>query len=154
MGDRSALFSAALSGLEKDEAIVVIRGSGVYETEPVGPGDQDPYWNAVLEVDTSRSPRSLLESCLRLEKDLGRVRGARWGPRLIDLDLLLFEDLEIREPDLEVPHPRLTERSFVLLPLADLIPGRVVKGKTILEWLERCGPVEKNRIRESLWPWR
>jgi len=153
LGDREVLFSSAVAGFEADGESRPVRSSAVYETEAVGPGEQDPYWNAVLEIETRRSPESLLDFCLSLEARLGRVRGERWGPRLIDLDLLLFEDLVIREENLQVPHPRLTERSFVLLPLADLVPDRKVGGRTVSEWLDRCGAVAVKRIRETLGEW-
>jgi len=154
LGDRSVSFRAALEELRKDPRIVFCRGSRIYETEPVGPGDQEPYWNAVLELETSCQPLSLLNACLRIEDLLGRKRAERWGPRVIDLDLLLYEGVRLSQEDIELPHPRLTTRSFVLLPLADLIPEMMVAGKSVCDWLERCEPFEKKIVRESLWPWR
>lgn len=154
LGDREASFAAALHAFEADPQVDPVRGSAVYETEPVGPGDQERYWNAVLEAETTLPPRRLLERCLAIETALGRVRRERWGARPIDLDILLYGDLRIREEGLEIPHPLLHQRSFVLLPLADLAPARRVKGRTVFEWLECCGPVDAVRVRESLWPWR
>src|SRR5690606_17242977 len=97
--------------------------------------DQPDFLNAVAEVETRRSPRGLLELCLKTETDLHRVRDQRWGPRSIDLDILLFGDLTVDEPGLAIPHPRLTERAFALVPLAELAPELVVAGLPVTEWL-------------------
>lgn len=97
--------------------------SPVYETEPVGgPQDQQAYLNVVVELETSLSPRELLAVCHRLEAAAERVRAERWGPRTLDVDVLLVGDLSVEEADLVVPHPRMWERRFVLAPLADLAP--------------------------------
>lgn len=121
LGDRWANLRAAVAGLPD-----VIAVSGVYETDPVGgPPGQDPYLNAVVELDTELSPRQLLELAWRLEDESGRVRGERWGPRPLDVDVLMVGDLVVDEPELTVPHPRLRERSFVLVPLADVAPDLV-----------------------------
>jgi 2-amino-4-hydroxy-6-hydroxymethyldihydropteridine diphosphokinase len=104
----------------------VVAVSPVYETEPVGgPPGQDRYLNLVVELDSERSPRELLEIAHRLEEDAGRVRTVRNGPRTLDVDVLLVGDLVVDEPDLVVPHPRLWERRFVVAPLSDLAPGLV-----------------------------
>lgn len=103
--------------------------SPLYETEPVGgPENQDAYLNAVVELDTTRSPRQLLELARSLEAAAGRVRGERWGPRTLDVDVLLAGSLEVDESDLVVPHPRMWERRFVLAPLSDLAPELVPGG--------------------------
>jgi 2-amino-4-hydroxy-6-hydroxymethyldihydropteridine diphosphokinase len=121
MGDRRAFLREALSDLPD-----VVAVSRVYETDPVGgPPDQDKYLNLVVELDTDRSPRELLGIAHRLETAAGRVRGERWGSRTLDIDVLLVGDLEVAEPDLEVPHPRMRERAFVLIPLHDLAPELV-----------------------------
>ena len=121
LGDRWATLRAAVAGLRAADRVVAV--SPVYETEPVGgPGGQGAYLNAVVELDTARSPRELLELCRRLEADAGRVRLERWGPRTLDVDVLLVGDLAVDEPDLVVPHPRMWERRFVVAPLADLAP--------------------------------
>jgi 2-amino-4-hydroxy-6-hydroxymethyldihydropteridine diphosphokinase len=118
LGDREAILRAAVAALED-----VVAVSPVYETAPVGgPGGQGPYLNAVVELDTRRSPRELLEVCRRAEAAAGRIREERWGARTLDVDVLLVGDLVVDEPDLVVPHPRLWERRFVLAPLADLAP--------------------------------
>lgn len=121
LGDRWAHLRAAVAGLPD-----VVAVSSVYETEAVGgPPGQGPYLNAVVELDTELSPRRLLEVARRLEEVAGRVRSERWGPRPLDVDVLLVGDLAVDEPDLQIPHPRLWERTFVLAPLADLAPELV-----------------------------
>ena len=106
------------------------RVSTLRETEPVGYVDQPPFLNGVAEVETDLTPRALLERLLEIERELGRKRnGVRYGPRTLDLDLLLYEDVEIDEPGLTLPHPRMHERRFVLEPLAELAPDLVVPGR-------------------------
>jgi 2-amino-4-hydroxy-6-hydroxymethyldihydropteridine diphosphokinase len=119
LGDRLENLIRAVRLLE-ERGVAVRRSSRVYETEPVGGPQQPDYLNAVVEVDAQGSARDLLDACLRIEDDMGRVRDERWGPRVIDLDVLTFGDEEIDEPDLQVPHPRIHERGFVLIPLLEL----------------------------------
>ena len=124
LGDRWAALRAAVAAMPD-----VVAVSPVYETEPVGgPSGQPPYLNLVVELDTERTPRQLLETARRLEAAAGRVREERWGPRPLDVDVLLVDDLMVDEPDLQVPHPRMAERRFVLAPLADLAPELVPAG--------------------------
>ena len=124
LGDRLATLERAVALLSAQGDVVAV--SPVYETEPVGgPADQGPYLNAVVELSTADSARSLLERCHALEEDAGRVRTVRDGPRTLDADVLVVGDERIDEPDLVVPHPRMSERRFVLVPLADLAPGLV-----------------------------
>ena len=134
MGDRRTLIRKALERLKP------LRVSSLLETEPWGRTDQPRFINTVAEIATDLHARALLDRILGIERGLGRVRGERWGPRTIDLDLLLFNDLEIREEGLEVPHPRLAQRRFVLQGLADLCPARRVPGdgRTVRELLEAC----------------
>jgi 2-amino-4-hydroxy-6-hydroxymethyldihydropteridine diphosphokinase len=133
LGDREAML------LRAAEAIEAVRLSPVIETEPWGYADQPRFLNAVAELETELSPRELLELLLDVERRLGRTReGPRFGPRTIDLDLLLYGDEMIDEPGLQVPHPRLEERRFVLEPLAALVPERKIPGNgTIQEALAR-----------------
>ncbi len=119
VGDRLANLARAVSLLDGREDITVVRSSRVYETDPVGPPQPD-YLNAVVEVETTLGPDDLLRACLDVERAMGRERGERWGPRLIDLDVLTFGDETIDEPGLVVPHPRMHERGFVLIPLLEL----------------------------------
>jgi len=103
----------------------LIRISPVYETDPVGPPGQGPYLNMVVELSTDRSPRQLLAVARAAEDAAGRVRTIRWGPRTLDVDVLLVGDQYVNDPDLVVPHPRMWDRPFVLIPLADLAPDLV-----------------------------
>ncbi len=119
LGDRLANLRRALEALEA-HGVRTRRSSRVYETDPVGGPEQPDYLNAVIEVEIAGSARDLLSACLEVEEQMGRVREDRWGPRVIDLDVLTFDDQEIDEPDLQVPHPRIHERAFVLIPLLEL----------------------------------
>jgi 2-amino-4-hydroxy-6-hydroxymethyldihydropteridine diphosphokinase len=121
LGDRVGHIEAAIDRLRADADLEVVERSPIYETEPVGGPPQGDYLNAALLVLTSLEGRALLERLLAVEASLGRVRAERNGPRTIDLDLLWIEGERISEPGLEVPHPRLGERSFALRPLLDLV---------------------------------
>jgi 2-amino-4-hydroxy-6-hydroxymethyldihydropteridine diphosphokinase len=129
LGDREAVIRGALELLAKEPGVDVVRVSSLRETEPVGYTAQPHFLNGVAEVRTTLGPRELLSALLRIEAALGRERrGPQFGPRTIDLDLLLVDDLVVDEPGLTVPHPRLHERRFALEPLAELDPGLVVPG--------------------------
>ena len=125
LGDRLAHLQAAIDGLAATPDVHVVAVSRVYETAPVGGPPQDDYLNAVVAVDTTLGPRELLAVAQRLESDARRVRATRWGPRTLDVDVLVVGDERVDEPDLVVPHPRMTERAFVLVPLADVAPELV-----------------------------
>lgn len=125
LGDRERHLRDAVASLGP----MVRRVSPVYETEPVGgPPGQGPYLNIVVEIDTDLTPRELLAVCHRLEAAAGRVRAERWGPRTLDVDILLIDGVTVDEADLIVPHPRMWERRFVVAPLADLAPEVVPPG--------------------------
>lgn len=144
LGDRRRFLTDAVAALRRADRVVAV--SPVYETAPEGgPRSQGPYLNAVVELDTERTPRELLDLCRALETDAGRVRAERWGPRTLDVDVLLVDDLEVDEPDLQVPHPRMWERRFVLAPLADLAPELVPDGweQSVGGIAERQGPLEE-----------
>jgi len=121
LDDRLALLQGAVDGLFAADGVTVVAVSPVYETDPIGP-DQPDYLNVVVAIDTARSARDLLGLAQALERAAHRVRGERWGPRTLDVDVLLVGDEQLHEPDLEVPHPRMHERAFVRLPLADIAP--------------------------------
>ena len=129
IGDREQTMRRALDLLDADPELEVVAVSRFRETAPVGVVDQPPFLNAAAAIETALGPRELLGRLLVVERSLGRRRGARWGPRTIDLDLLVHGDLVVDEEGLHVPHPRLHERRFVLEPLADLAPALVVPGR-------------------------
>ncbi|QYM78512.1 2-amino-4-hydroxy-6-hydroxymethyldihydropteridine diphosphokinase [Horticoccus luteus] len=121
LGDRAATLAAALERLRAAPGIAVLAASSIYETAPVGPVDQPNFLNLVAGVETTLTPEALLALLLDVEHAFGRVRSERWGPRTLDLDLLAFEGQTRRTADLQLPHPRMLERSFVLVPLAELL---------------------------------
>jgi 2-amino-4-hydroxy-6-hydroxymethyldihydropteridine diphosphokinase len=129
LGDRESHLRRALDLLAAEDGIEVLAVSGLRETEPVGPVEQGPFLNGAVQVSTELPPRELLERLLDVEQRLGRVRVERFGPRTIDLDLLVYGDEVVEEPGLTLPHPRLHERRFALEPLAELAPALVVPGR-------------------------
>ena len=138
LGDREATLRAAVDALGAEEGVEVVAVSTLRETEPVGVGEQPRFLNGVVALETTLAARELLDLLLALEQRFGRVRvSGEHGPRKLDLDLLLYGDEEIDEPELHVPHPLLHERRFVLEPLAELAPGLVVPGRGDVESLLR-----------------
>jgi 2-amino-4-hydroxy-6-hydroxymethyldihydropteridine diphosphokinase len=139
LGDREAMIRSALEALHALPDTDLVRASSLYDTEAVGGPEQPNYLNAAAQLDTELSARQLLWNLQLIERRLGRVRAERWGPRVIDLDLLLYGAQIIDEPDLQVPHPELTNRSFVLVPLVELDPLLVhpATGETLVAHLSR-----------------
>jgi 2-amino-4-hydroxy-6-hydroxymethyldihydropteridine diphosphokinase len=135
LGDPQNAMASALQAIDADPRTNVVTVSSVYRTPPWGKTDQPDFLNAVAGIETGLSPRELLDLCLNAEKGLKRVRAERWGPRTIDIDILLFDDRTIEEPGLEVPHPRMTQRAFVLLPLAEIAPDLKIGAKTAAQFL-------------------
>lgn len=127
LGDRLRALQRAVELLDSRPGIDVVRSSRVYETDPVGP-QQPAYLNAVVEIRTELEPHGLLKEAQAVEDELGRVRAERWGPRTIDVDVLTFDERTVDEPDLVVPHPRMHERGFVLVPLGELDPDPMLPG--------------------------
>jgi len=125
LGDRLGFLQSAVTALAATEGIEVVGVSGVYATEPVGGPAQGPYLNAVVALDTVLSATELLDVAQRIEAAAGRVRAERWGPRQLDIDVLLVGDERVATDRLSLPHPRLWERGFVLAPLADVAPDLV-----------------------------
>lgn len=120
LGDRREILTRAVRDIPDKHAV-----SGLYETAPIGGPSQGAFLNLVVEIHTSVSPYELLTICQQLETSAGRVRTERWGPRTLDVDVLLHGDLTLNDPELTIPHPRMKERAFVLFPLADLAPELV-----------------------------
>jgi 2-amino-4-hydroxy-6-hydroxymethyldihydropteridine diphosphokinase len=135
LGDREGTIRTALAALDARPDVAVVAVSTLRETDPVGYLDQPRFLNGAAALETELGPRELLDALLEVERELGRVRGEgpRFGPRPIDLDLLLHGDLVLDEPGLVVPHPRLHERLFALEPLAELDPALVVPGRGAVE---------------------
>ncbi|RNB82829.1 2-amino-4-hydroxy-6-hydroxymethyldihydropteridine diphosphokinase [Brevibacillus fluminis] len=139
IGEREHNLLGAVKGLQTIEGITVVDLSAVYETDPVGYTDQAAFLNMAVEIETSLSPEALLESVLRLEQELGRVRIIRWGPRTIDIDILLYGEESVALPHLQIPHPEMTGRAFVLVPLNDIFDhAQLIKGKLLKQWLEQA----------------
>ncbi len=147
LGDRAGNLQMALSELAQMPTMKITQVSSLYETAPVGVTAQPDFLNAVAALETLLPALELLTVFLHLEKQIGRVRTFRWGPRVIDLDLLLYGNEQVSLPSLTVPHPRLRERAFVLVPLAEIAPELVLPGgtKTVKEFADYfCG---KGNIR-------
>ena len=123
MGDRYEYLKKAVLLLENQEKITVVNTSSIYETDPVGFTDQDQFLNMAVQVSTSLKPLELLDECLKIEEQLGRKREIRWGPRTLDLDILLYNQEDIETEKLTIPHPRMSERAFVILPLLEMNPN-------------------------------
>ena len=137
LGEREAQIRLALDDLARLPESRLVRASSLYDSEPVGDVDQPNFLNAVAELETELTAPQLLWNLLLIERRLGRTRTRRWGPRTIDLDLLLYGPLVVEEPDLQIPHPEMTRRSFVLVPLVELDPLLVhpVTGETLITHL-------------------
>ncbi len=136
LGDVPATLERALAALEAGGARISARSSN-WKTPPWGKTDQPAFVNACVLVETALGPRALLDLCLAVETALGRRREVKWGPRAIDLDVLDHDGQRIDEPGLTLPHPHLTERAFVLVPLAEIVPDRVVAGARVREHLAK-----------------
>ncbi|KLV22240.1 2-amino-4-hydroxy-6-hydroxymethyldihydropteridine diphosphokinase [Niallia circulans] len=132
IGNRLEYIHEAVQMLHNQEEIKVVNISSVYETDPVGYEEQALFLNIVIQVETSLNPCSLLEQCQNIESELGRKRIIRWGPRTIDLDILLYNQENIVSEKLIIPHPRIEERAFVLVPLIEIAPDIKLPNKPIL----------------------
>lgn len=132
LGDRLATLQQAIDLLAAEPGIVVQRTSRVWETEPLGGPEQPDFLNVVAEIETVLEPSDLLAATNRVEAALGRTRDIRWGPRTIDIDILLIDGLTIHDDRLTIPHPRMHERAFVVMPLLELIPDPVLPDNTRL----------------------
>jgi 2-amino-4-hydroxy-6-hydroxymethyldihydropteridine diphosphokinase len=147
IGDREAFLAAACQKLSAQPGVKLICSSSLYETEPVGYRDQGWFLNQVVEVRTTLRPGQLLAVIHEIENKLGRKRLIRWGPRVIDLDILLYDSLSIETEDLVIPHPRIYERSFVLVPLQEIAPDLVhpdgLTTREHLKLLQEGGAAEK-----------
>jgi 2-amino-4-hydroxy-6-hydroxymethyldihydropteridine diphosphokinase len=150
VGDARATLDKAVELLCDGQEVRLLARSSDYRTPPWGDENQAPFVNLCIEVETSLTPRALLARAQQVERSLGRVRAKdrRWGPRTADLDILAYDEVALDEPDLKLPHPRLFERAFVLVPLAEIAPDRLIGGirvrdalaRTNTSGIERLGP--------------
>lgn len=138
IGDPRAAMAAALQALDGRDDCRVLAVSRLYRTPPWGKIDQADFFNSCALIETRLSPKDLLDLCLSIERGMKRVRLERWGPRTIDIDVLTYGDRQVHEEGLDVPHPRMVERGFVLMPLADIAPDLIVLGKTVSAWLDQA----------------
>jgi 2-amino-4-hydroxy-6-hydroxymethyldihydropteridine diphosphokinase len=137
LGDKRAMLHEALRRLDETDGVRVAARSGFYRTPPWGKTDQDWFLNAAAAVETDLPPHELLAVCLDVERTIGRVRDEKWGPRLIDIDLLTYDGRELADETLTLPHPHLTQRAFVLVPLAEIAPDLMIGGSSVTEALAR-----------------
>ena len=153
LGERETLIRLALDDLGRLPQTQLERVSSLYDTEPVGEVEQPNFLNAVAQIDTELPPRQLLWNLQLIERRLGRTPGRRWGPRTMDLDLLLYGGEVVDEPELQVPHPELSRRAFVLVPLIELDPHRVhpVSGEKLATLLSRLETGPRVRRTTKVW---
>lgn len=137
VGDMGSMLDRAVAGLDATPGIAVAARSCDYRTPPWGRTDQPWFLNGALAVDTSLDPYGLLDACLSVERDLGRVRAERWGPRLIDIDVLAIEGAVVDDERLMLPHRHVRERAFVLVPLAEIAPDLVIGGERVADALAK-----------------
>ncbi|MCL4439621.1 2-amino-4-hydroxy-6-hydroxymethyldihydropteridine pyrophosphokinase [Desulforamulus profundi] len=150
LGDKASYLEGALAWLAGTPGIQLVRVASLYQTAPWGKTDQDWFLNTVAEVATDLSPTELLQALLDIEKNLGRTRDVKWGPRTIDLDLLLYGKEQVDLPGLRVPHPRLAERAFVLVPLAELCPDMILPEGPVKELAERAATGQAIKKMEQI----
>jgi 2-amino-4-hydroxy-6-hydroxymethyldihydropteridine diphosphokinase len=148
LGDVRDTLDRAIATFCDDAAVRLLARSADYRTPPWGRTDQPPFINCAITVETALPPRALLQRALDVERAFGRHRadGERWGPRTLDIDILVYDDVTLDEPDLVLPHPRLLERAFVLVPLAEIRPDLTVHGVRVAEALERTDTMGIERL--------
>lgn len=150
MGDRETYLSSAVKLLDNYENITVTNKSKIYETKAWGYTDQADFLNMCIEIKTSLNEYELLKVCQEVELKLSRERIIRWGPRTIDVDILFFNDIILNNEDLHIPHPRISERAFVLIPLMDINKNLLIKGKVIGEYLNSLTNEERDEVKEYI----
>jgi 2-amino-4-hydroxy-6-hydroxymethyldihydropteridine diphosphokinase len=149
MGDRKQNILAAIDKMNANTQITVKKISSIYETEPYGLKNQANYLNGVVEISTNLSPEELLDACLLIEKELGRTRNVHWGPRTIDIDLLIYHNATLSLPKLILPHPYLALRRFVLVPMLNITNAVILNGCNVQQLLDVCSDDGKVEIYEE-----
>ena len=139
LNDRLGLLREAVRLIGQTEGCLLTAQSGLYETEPVGYTDQGLFLNMAVRVETCLLPEELLQKLQQIEEKLGRTREIRWGPRTLDIDILLYDRLQQNSPRLTLPHPRMLERAFVLVPLKEIFREETLFGRSLEQWIEGCG---------------
>ncbi|WP_040677194.1 2-amino-4-hydroxy-6-hydroxymethyldihydropteridine diphosphokinase [Rhizobium mesoamericanum] len=138
LGQPVHAMAVALRALDKRADCQVAAVSRLYRTPPWGKTDQSYFFNACAAIETTLGPEALLDVCLDIERGMKRERIERWGPRTLDIDILTYADVVLSAPRLELPHPRMTDRGFVLMPLSDFAPNLLVHGTTVRDWLAKA----------------
>ena len=151
LGNREETLREAVRRLAAADGVETLAVSSLYETEPWGKKDQPSFLNIAVSLQTTLSPEELLALTQAVETELGRVRHERWGPRTIDVDILHVEGVKRNSPTLTLPHPYMTERAFVLVPLAEIAPMLMIHGKTIEAWRESAGNTGVVCVAEIGW---
>lgn len=146
MGDKTANINRAIALLTASGEVRLVARSADYATPPWGKTDQDWFVNAAMSVKTMLAPHDLLARCKQIERDMGRVEIERWGPRVIDLDVLVYRDTILNTPDLTLPHPHIGARAFVLGPLMDIAPDLVIGGRTVRELYDAVDKTGMERL--------
>lgn len=148
LGDRLANLADAVARLESEPNITVTAKSALYRTVPVGPVAQDDFINGAVRITTNLAPEDVMKICLSIEASMGRdrTRAVRWGPRLIDIDIILFDDLVTNSETLILPHPRFRERAFVLIPLVDIAPDWRFEGQSLAALAQRIDQTGVERL--------
>ncbi|MFC3094868.1 2-amino-4-hydroxy-6-hydroxymethyldihydropteridine diphosphokinase [Alteromonas sediminis] len=150
MGNSVRTLQEAVDSLTADEQTHLVALSSFYQSAPMGPQDQPDYINAVCQISTTHSPEALLSLCQRIENQYGRERhpDERWGPRTLDVDILLFGEEAVNTPDLTIPHAGLADREFVLVPLFELVPSLIMpNGQPLAKWVSACSLDGLRRLR-------
>ena len=141
IGDREASLREAIKFLKNHSSIKISKISSLYESEPVGPVKQGNFYNMVVEIETELTPENLLSVCQLIEQRLKRKKTVKWGPRTIDLDILLYDSLEVNLEELIIPHPEMKNRAFVLVPLLEIAPeAKLPSGETLRNYLSLLPP--------------
>lgn len=150
IGDRLNYLKQACMLVDSYESINLIKKSKIYETKAWGYTNQSDFLNMCIEIETSISPQELLKICNEIEGKLNRERIIRWGPRTIDIDILFFNDIILEEENLEIPHPRIQDRAFVIIPLMDINSKLIIKNKSIDGYLKTLTAEERDEVKEFI----